>query len=299
MRALQIGDSISELKVKHGQLIAHNRSSEIENKQAPLEDLGIVVIESLNGLNLNLHVLQGFLESNTALVVCDRRHLPAGVLLPLFGTLDHGAVLAAQFALSRPQSKRIWKRLIAAKLRHQAKNLPLSSRKRKRIQSLAAGVKSGDPDNYEAQGARIYWKALFGDQFRREPRAGEGINAALDYGYAVVRATLARAIVGSGLHPSVGVFHSPRANPMCLVDDLIEPLRPLVDRHIANLETEIIGKLNPENKREIVGVLTESFMTKDKSGLLGEVCERYADSYKRFITSGSEKIDIPTWRHDG
>ena len=298
MRSLQIGDSIAYLSIKNRQLVAYPRSDEETAKQAPLEDLDAVVLETLNGLGLNLHVLQGFIENNTSLIICDKRHLPAGILLPLFGTLDHGAVLQGQIEISQPHKKQLWKQLIKEKLLHQAMNLKPDSYPRTRINDMASKIRSGDPDNFEAQGARIYWNAFVGSSFRREPRSGEGVNAALDYGYAVVRALLARAVVASGLHPSISVFHSPRANPLCLVDDLIEPLRPIVDRHIIRMIEPIDGKLTPANKREIVEILVLRVRCVDQASSLPVACERFADSYKRCVLGASNKLDIPTWLNE-
>jgi CRISPR-associated protein Cas1 len=143
----------------------------------------------------------------------------------------------AQGEASAPTRKRIWQRLIAAKIAQQADVLVHFTGHHGGLLPLSKRVRSGDPDNLEAQAAQRYWPSLFGRDFRRD-RDADGINALLNYGYAVMRAAIARAVVASGLIPSLGVFHSNRSNPFCLADDLLEPYRPYVDWRVRLLMNE-------------------------------------------------------------
>jgi CRISP-associated protein Cas1 len=176
------------------------------------------------------------------LIVSDEKHLPAAMLLPLSTHSTQTERFARQAAVSLPTRKRAWRQIVQAKLQAQARLLEEIIGKDGGLGLMAGKVRSGDPDNLEAQAARIYWQALFGKDnpdspgqvFHRD-REGEGVNPHLNYGYAVLRAIVARALCAAGLHPSLGVHHHNRYDTFCLADDLMEPFRPLVDRVVARL----------------------------------------------------------------
>ena len=193
--------------------------------------------------------LAALAESDAVLVVCGRNHLPAAILLPL---ADHSQVvwrINEQLAVSRPLAKATLEAARAAKIRGQAANLargtpgPLQA-----ARALPGEVRSGDPTNLEAQAARVYWQSYLPDEVFRRDADASGLNSLLNYGYAVVRAALARAIVAAGMLPSLGLNHSNRSNAFCLADDLIEPLRPLVDDRARELYRQGHNELTTEAK---------------------------------------------------
>ena len=154
-------------------------------------------------------------------------------------------------------------------------------------------MKSGDPSNCEAQAARIYWPFVLGEDGKRIGRTRSGINGALDYGYAIVRATLARSVIGAGLNPGLAVFHSSRTNPYALIDDLIEPLRPIVDEHVLSIDEDIEDELSPELRRRIIEIVTTPLQLRGRIGPMTEVIERYADTYRRFVEGQEKYLDTP------
>lgn len=292
VRALLVGDSISRLRVKDNQLIGIPRDQVMQSHSAPCEDLDVVVLESTRGISLDDHVLRSLIAANTTLIVTDSRHLPSGILLPLYGTNNDGEVLHKQIGMSLPRRKRAWQQIVKAKISKQAEALPLDHINRKRLEMMIHNVRSGDARNHEAQAARIYWASLLKQPFRRISRHGDGLNGALDYGYAIVRAALARALISTGLHLSLGVHHSGRANHFALVDDLIEPLRPYVDLHIIR-GPQVDEGLEPPHKQHILSLLNQPFQLSGQIGPFPNVLERYAESYKRYVFSEDDEIEMP------
>ncbi len=189
--------------------------------QVPIEDLGILILNH-SGAVVTQGLLDACSENNAVVVCCDGKRLPSSILLPLSGHSVHAETLRAQVAMTLPRRKRLWQQIVRSKITAQAR---LLGEPGKRIADLAPLVRSGDPDNIEARAARAYWPLLFGPSFRRN-RTGAGVNSLLNYGYAVLRAVVARAICAAGLHPSVELHHHNRYDSLCLASDLMEPLRP-------------------------------------------------------------------------
>ena len=203
-----------------------------ENRQligeVPLTDLAALVLSSPQA-TLSRAVLDAVMQHGGSVVVCNQEHQPTAMLLPLIGHHAQTQRLHAQASASRPTVKRLWKQIVQAKVNAQGAHLMARNRTDSGLAEIARKVRSGDPSNVEGWAAQRYWPALFGRDFRRRPD-GAPPNPLLNYGYAVLRAGAARAIASAGLHPSLGVNHHGRHNPLCLADDLMEPFRPLVDR---------------------------------------------------------------------
>lgn len=262
----------------------------------PCEDLGVVMVDSRE-TTYSHHALAKLAEHGAALVVCGRDHHPIGMFLPISGNTHLLARLDAQLNASKPTLKRLWASIVAAKVEAQAAALPPFAqfdRVRGRISALSQRVRSGDPENIEAQAAGLYWPEVFrecgavGQPFRRRPGepAAEPPNDQLDYGYAAVRAAVARALVSAGLLPALGIKHRGRSNPFCLADDLMEPLRPLVDRRVRYLcERGEIG-LDRAAKAELLGVLTEEVVCGGLKGPLLVTVSRYIASFVDALEAG-------------
>jgi CRISPR-associated protein Cas1 len=214
------------------------RARDTQSQTIPFADIAVLVT-SHPQVSFTQAVLANLAASGGMFIVSNEKHLPAAMMLPLATHSTQTERFARQAAVSLPTRKRAWQQIVQAKLRAQARLLEEATGKDWGLGPMAGKVRSGDPDNLEAQAARIYWQALFGqgapgEAFRRDPEGG-GINLYLNYGYAVLRAIVARALCASGLHPSLGVHHHNRYDTFCLADDLMEPFRPLVDRVVAHL----------------------------------------------------------------
>jgi CRISPR-associated protein Cas1 len=198
--------------------------------------------------------------------------------------------------------KRLWSAIISAKIANQAEALDRCGRDGTGLREMSRRVKSGDPNNVEAHAAKLYWRKLFGEDFRRD-RHGDDENKLLNYGYAIVRASIARAIVGTGLHPGLGIKHSNQYNPFPLADDLVEPLRPFVDMRVFAISREQMPghdrserrlMLDPPTKRDILKLLAEDCMFDGRRSPLLTAVGNYAASVKQVMMGETERCVIPT-----
>ncbi len=244
------------------------------------------------------------LEAGAVIVFCNKKHLPSGVLLPLASHTELVVRLHEQLAAALPAQRRCWQALVRAKIQAQANALP--ARDRPRLERLVGQVRSGDPDNCDAQAAKIYWPSRFpaiyqqGDN--RNPEGTSRFNSLLNYGYAILRAALARALVAAGLQPALGVFHHRRDNPFCLADDLIEPLRPLVDNRVAQILQDDPPSspedLTQPDRRELLNLLVHPLKlpgAETTTGPLMATLPRYIANFYRFLTKQSERFSIPVY----
>jgi CRISPR-associated protein Cas1 len=249
------------LRIHHRQLVVERRLD--HPATVPIEDIGVVIIDHPEVL-ISAPTLIALAEAGAAVVVCGAKHLPVFLGLPMAGHTLHAQVISAQVDTSKPRAKRLWQAIVQAKIAGQSDCLTAcghsSPVRAAQFTSYIEAVRSGDPENIEAQAARYYWPLMFGKNFLRDHDAEfePGINAALNYGYAVVRAAVARAIVGSGLHPALGIHHCNQYNPFALADDLMESLRPAVDVTVFELWRQ--GQLRDDLERPIravlIGILT-------------------------------------------
>ena len=310
-RTIEISQQPAHLTVRNEQLLLLPKDGdgqEPPRASIPCEDIGVVLVEHC-GTTFSHAALERLLHHGAALVICGRDHLPAGMLLPVG---EHSQVvprLRQQVAIAKPLRKQLWKQIVQAKVRAQAANLAPGSAVRSRLLNLARNVRSGDPNNVEAQAARSYWQVWLGDgdgmaggphvpfrpdrgDFRRDP-AGPPPNNLLNYGYAIMRAAVARAIVSAGLTPALGIQHHQRSNAFCLADDLMEPLRPLVDDRVRELWREEQDELTPPAKAALLELLTLSVRTDDATGPLMVGLHRYVASLVRCFEGTERRLTIP------
>ena len=200
--------------------------------------------------------LAAIADAGGMVIVSGDDALPTAMLLPLSGHHAPARRLAAQGTVTTPRKKQLWSEIIRAKIRGQAAVLAREGLDVDPLLYLANKVRSGDPDNMEARAALIYWPRLFGERFRRDPDLPDQ-NRLLNYGYAIVRAFVARALCGAGLHPGLGLHHHHRNNPFCLADDLMEPIRPVIDAEVAALVRagDISMPLDAPTRRRLVAVV--------------------------------------------
>lgn len=231
------------LSLKLEQLVIKTQKQEDDGESLtrtiPIEDVGVVVLDHRQ-ITITQGVMEKLLENNCAVITCDSRHLPVGLLLPLVGNTVQNERFRSQTDSSLPLRKQLWQQTIQAKIANQAAVLEYSaSRRHGNMLAWVSQVKSGDSDNVEARAATYYWKTVFPErpdflrgQFEDDP------NGLFNYGYAVLRAVVARSLVMSGLLPTLGIHHHNRYNAYCLADDIMEPYRPYVDRLVLDIIAE-------------------------------------------------------------
>jgi CRISPR-associated protein Cas1 len=289
-RTLEISREPAHLSVRNEQLVLTRDGQPVG--QVPCEDIGIVLVDHPQTTYTH-SALAKLAESDAAVVICGRDHLPAAILLPM---VEHSQVvwrLDAQLGVSRPLRKQLWRQLVVAKIQAQARNVPAEQPTHRKLLALARDVRSGDPTNIEAQAARVYWANwLWQEEFRRDPD-GTGLNSFLNYGYAVLRAAVARAIVAAGLLPSVGLHHRNRSNSFCLADDLIEPLRPLVDDRVREMHRQGYEELNQPAKAALLEILADRVRLGDDVGPLMVQLHRYVASLVRCFAGEARELQIP------
>ena len=263
----------------------------VEDARVPLDDIGVLLCNA-RGLSYSNDLMTELARRGVAVVLCGTNYLPTAWLWPLEGHHVQAMRMRCQLEASLPLRKRLWQRIVREKIAQQSNVLELLQLNSGSIKAMARRVRSGDPDNVEAQAARKYWPLLFGDDFRRD-RYGGGPNPFLNYGYTVLRAAVARAVVAAGLHPSLGIHHHNRLNPMCMVDDLMEPFRPFVDYTSVRLVAESKKELTPESKQALAEVLTLDMHTERGTTPLQTCIERAAQSLAQSFEAGKSSLVFP------
>lgn len=260
----------------------------------PLSDIAVIVLAHAQ-VTCSTGALAGLLRHGAAAVICDRDHLPLGMLLPIAGHSTQAERFAAQAAAAAPLKKRLWQTIVRRKIAAQADTLFALRDTDGGLRELLARVRSGDPENVEAQAAQRYWPLLFDDPAFRRRRDAPDANRLLNYGYAVLRAIAARAICAAGLHPSLGVHHHNRYDAYCLADDLMEPFRPLVDEAVVAC-VGIYGadaELIPPVKRALLEPLTGLYRGAAEARTLFDWVSRAAAGLARVFMGESDRLELP------
>jgi CRISPR-associated endonuclease Cas1 len=267
-----------------------------ELKSVPIEDIGLVILDH-SQITITQSVIAKLLASNTALITCDHTHHPTGMLLTLDGNSLQSMKYQAQIEISVPLKKQLWQQTVIAKITNQAALLVQQRQENKYLLNLAAAVKSGDTDNCEAKAAAYYWKRVFPDflEFRRE-RHGPPPNNLLNYGYAIVRAVVARSLVGSGLLPTLGIHHRNQYNAYCLADDIMEPYRPFVDMVVCQI---IRGngrflETTPAMKKVLLGIPAMDVQIDGQKSPLMVAVQRTTASLAKCFEGKSRKLLYPS-----
>jgi CRISPR-associated protein Cas1 len=291
-RIVEVADDKRHLFASRGFMVVQDTEGERkELGQVPLDDIA-AVIANAHGLSYTNNLLVALAERGAPFVLCGANHNAIGMLWSIDGNFQQAKRFDAQLAATLPTHKRLWAEVVRSKLQQQAAALEAAGAPVAPLAALTKKVRSGDPDNFEAQGARRYWGLLFGDDFRRDQNAG-GINAMLNYGYTVLRAATARAVVAAGLHPTLGLHHANEGNPMRLVDDLMEPFRPIVDLHVWQLQRIGEASITPETKRSLVRTLYDDMQTNSGATPVMACMQRLAVSLAQVYLGERDKLDLP------
>lgn len=263
-----------------------------EKGRVALDDIGALIVHA-HGTTWSNTLVVRLSERAVPVVVCDSSHTPVACVWPLEGHHAQAARMRAQMAASRPLTKQAWRQIVVGKIRMQGEALAFAGLEGGAFELLARKVRSGDPQNLEAQAARRYWKVLFGPGFSRD-RDASGTNAMLNYGYAVLRAIVSRAICASGLHPTIGVFHSNRANAFALADDLMEPFRPVVDLAVRRLVEAGHDAVSSEVKQELARLPAVDLLMPDGFvSPLGVAVQRLVQSLAATYETRAVRLALP------
>ena len=290
-RVVEIARQGARLSIRRDQLVIDTESA--DPHEVPCEDVGLLLVEH-PATRITQHVLARLAELGAAVVICSRTHLPAAIVTPVGCHSEWTARQRVQLAAGKPLQKRLWQTIVREKIRRQAAGLDDGTPARKRLTAMTQEVRSGDPGNLEAQAARIYWTARFGTGFRRDPD-GPWPNPILNYGYTVVRAAVARAVVSAGLNAAFGVHHSNRGNAFCLADDLVEPFRPRVDEAARGLTEAGETSVTPRCKKAMLGVLYETVQLDGDRGPFMVSLHRLAANLWRCYEGSEKTIRFPMW----
>ncbi|WP_320127527.1 type II CRISPR-associated endonuclease Cas1 [uncultured Sphaerochaeta sp.] len=265
------------LSLERGFLIVSEGSQRLD--AVPLSDIAVLLVTA-QGTYFSKHILLALTSNGAAIILCGKSFKPESIILPLFGNYEFSGRLDTQIAVSMPLKKQLWKTIIQEKIKNQSFVLQMFGKDSTALllENYSNQVLSGDSSNREAIAAKAYWNALLGDDFIRDPNL-PGINSFLNYGYAILRGIIARAVCCVGLHPSLGIFHCSKVDNYRLVDDLMEPFRPLLDCLVIQLPEAIVGEeLTPKLKKKIYQIAwTDVIVEKGKSPLIKAV-EYYAYS---------------------
>ncbi len=303
-RIVEIASDDIHLSLHRGFLKLSKADDELG--RVPLPDIGGVIIRGY-GASLSLNMAARLAEKNIPVILCGADQSPASVIWPINGHHAQGRIMEAQSELSRPKKKRIWQALVQAKISAQADAMEAEGLRAIDLKRMARTVKSGDPENLEAQAARHYWPRMMGDiesKFKRD-NGSDGINSWLNYGYAVLRAGAARSILSAGLHPSFSVHHESRGEALRLASDIMEPFRPWVDltvRRLALKANEGVSDLDPQKKAEIIKVLNLDLSTRHGASPVQTCMNRLCQSLAKICTGESSSLDLPdglVFRHQG
>ena len=290
-RILEVSSGGTYLSVKHRQLIIKLQHGDTHTVSC--EDIGVLLIDHPS-ITLTTSVINSVTLEGGCIVVCGINHLPATLMLPIEGNTLQGERFRKQAEISKPFSKKIWSQLVKAKIFQQARLLEKEGKNSEILNRLGKNVRSGDPDNLEAQASRNYWKPLFGSGFKRD-RVGKSPNNFLNYGYTVLRSMVARAICGTGLHPTIGVHHHNKYNAYALADDLMEPYRALVDQTVLEFmkKEEVSEEITREAKTSLLGMFNRQLYLEGNKQVVQIAIQITAESLSKSIIENEVKLKLP------
>lgn len=288
---VEIAEAPARLSLSVGRLLVEQ--PERQPVSVPVKEVSVVVLAHPQ-ISVTHPALAALAEAGAAVIACDASRLPVGMMLPLRAHSIQAERMAKQAAAPLPTRKRLWKQIVQAKVRAQARTLRELRGSDEGLFALADRVRSGDPTNIEAQAAVRYWKAVFGRSDFRRSQEAEDENRFLNYGYTILRGMAARAVCASGLHPGLGIHHHNRYDAYGLADDLMEPYRPVVDRAAIALAYSIgaTGALNGASKSTLISALSKRYEVAGERRTLGELIQRAAFSLCKVLTGRLRDLEI-------
>ncbi|MCE5340212.1 MAG: type II CRISPR-associated endonuclease Cas1 [Planctomycetaceae bacterium] len=293
-RIIEISGLNRFLKKDRGSLGVYEKDKKIGS--VAFDDIQAVIFNAYD-LCYTHNVMLEFAQRNIPVIFCDNKHLPKSIVLPFDGYFHQSRRMMFQAQTKKPLNKQLWKSIIIAKITQQAMALKILNKKHEYLLNLAGEVKSDDSTNCEGQAAKHYFAEIFGRDFIRD-REQPGINTLLNYGYTILRSTAARAVVSYGLNPSIGIKHCNPNNSMPLVDDLMEPFRPLVDMEVYEIFfKDGLFELDTENKTRLVSLLDKSIKTDEITTTPNQVMHKIASSLSRVYAETEKSLYLPTMNY--
>lgn len=294
-RVIDLGGTGYYLHTVHNKLIVEKDG---EESLIPFNDIHSIICHGI-GFRYSDKFFKSCLHHNVPVTFCDEKHIPLGMLLPMLQHKETSQRMDIQLKASLPRRKQAWQQIIIEKLKNQRDFLQhLQVPGVKRLDVLSQTVLSGDGSNNEAQGAKVYFESIYGTSFFRSDE-DNAINGKLDYGYSILRSAVARAVVDTGLLPSCGVFHSSRINPFCLIDDLMEPFRPMVDSLVLAMCSKygFIDELESREKKELMRITAREVVFEDQDVEFSYALRLYVLSYLGFLARNRDFIQFPKYRY--
>lgn len=288
-RVIDIASDGRHLSRERGFLKVSESGAEIG--RVPLDEIAAVIIHA-HGTTFSTSLLTELAERGAPVVFCASNHIPRSVLMPLEGHHAQGARVRAQWQAKIPLMKQAWKQVVVAKIQMQAATLDAYNEAAAPLVMMARKVGSGDSGNLEAQAARYYWPLMMGKDFRRDRNAPD-INALLNYGYTVLRAATARAIVAAGLHPTIGLHHSNRSNAFALADDLMEPFRPLVDCTVRGIAEQGGAEVDSDAKLTLARLIALDLPLGETQSPVSVALSKLATSLGQSFENGRLSLTLP------
>jgi CRISPR-associated protein Cas1 len=287
-RSIFIGNK-AKLTTRYEQLVIQTDEKEAN---IPIEDLGFLVIDSQQ-VYISIPAINKLIQNNVAVIYCNEKHLPTAMVLNLESHHLQQYIFSEQIKASEPLKKQLWQQTVKQKIIHQAMLLEKTNNHNHPLRFYASKVLSGDTSNREAMAASYYWKNIFKQNFKRE-REGDFPNLFLNYGYAVLRAAVARALSGSGLLNTIGIHHRNQYNAFALADDIMEPFRPLVDETVIEIMNKYDStELTTEIKAELISITTRTVYFEEFKSPLMVGLQRVASSLQQCFTGEKRKINYP------
>lgn len=288
------------LNTKHEQLVVNYPNDEMEQKTVPIEDVGVIVLEHPQ-ITVSNGLLEKLMQNNVVVASCNKQHLPTSLMLAMSGHSAYNERLRQQLDASIPLKKNLWQQTIVAKIKNQHAHLTeqekASPATLNKLKTLAVSVNSGDTMNNEGQAAALYWNEIFALPGFTRGRKDEAPNNLLNYGYAILRAVCARALIGSGLLPAYGIFHANKYNAYCLADDIMEPYRPYVDAVVRDIIAQGTDyeNLSTEIKQELLKIPALDVVVEGKKSPLLVAMSRTTSSLSDCFAGVSRKINYPDY----
>lgn len=289
-RVIDLAEGPARLKAKRAQLVIEREGH--ADITVPLEEIAAVVAGPQ--VVTTVAAAARLMEEGGVFIACDAHHQPAGWMLPVANHYTQTERMARQAAAAAPTRKRLWQQIVCRKIALQGALLASLDKADPAFAEMAKRVRSGDPENVEAQAARRYWTRLFGPDFRRDRDAPDA-NALLNYGYIVLRAAVARAVCAAGLHPSLGLHHTNRYDPFALAADLMEPFRPAIDRAVVRIVADRgpDAPLDKEAKAVLIGAVQARYRVKDEWRTLFDLARRAASSLAQVFMGERKTLVLP------
>jgi CRISPR-associated protein Cas1 len=291
-KVVEISHAGTHLSVKLGQLVV--KQDGLEKGRIACEDIGVLLVDH-SGVSYTHSVLTTLLEQGAAVILCDGSHHPAGMLFPLESNSVQTERFREQAAASEPLKKRLWQQLIQGKIAHQAAIVADDEATYRALKAMEKRVRSGDPENVEAQASKRYWTSFLQHIDFKRHRDGAAPNNLLNYGYMVMRAATARALCSAGLLPTLGIHHRNKYNAYCLADDVIEPFRGFVEKKVRAIcqSRSEIEELTQDIKAQLLEILYDEVRIGEFSGPLMVGLHRTAASLQRCFAGEQNRIDLP------